>query len=177
MTGRAVSLFKGARIEMAAVSIGTTPAPADSRRHHVKKSSGAVIILLLTASFAFAGPQGQPAHPQQGAADWRQRMQQNHNAEQSIDQQVRRLTKDLELTPEQQTKVRELSKDHNAKIQKILDTAPPTLTRQAFMAQVHAISGEYHDAVNAILTPHQLELMKAMLGRLDNGQEHRRPRG
>jgi Spy/CpxP family protein refolding chaperone len=172
-----VSLFKGARIEVTADIDGITPALTDSRRHHVKNSLGASIIILLTAAFAFAGSQGQPAGPQQGGTDWRERMQKNHNAEQSIEQQVRRLTKDLELTPAQQAKVRELSKEHNAKIQKILDTAPPTLTREAFTAQVHAISGEYHDAVNAILTPHQLELMKAMLGRLDNGQERRRPRG
>jgi hypothetical protein len=58
-------------------------------------------------------------------------------------------------------------------IQKILDTAPPTLTYEAFTAQVHAISQEYHHAVNAILTSHQLELMKAMVGRLDNGKEDR----
>jgi len=30
-----------------------------------------------------------------------------------------------------------------------------------------------HDAVNAILTPHELELMKAMVSRLDNGKEDR----
>ena len=41
------------------------------------------------------------------------------------------------------------------------------------VAVVHAISQENHDAVNAILTPHQLELMKAMVGRLDNGKEDR----
>jgi hypothetical protein len=73
-----------------------------------------------------------------------------------------------------QEKVRQLSKDHNDRIQKILDTAPPTLTYEAFSAQVHAISQENHDAVNAILTPYQLELMKAMVSRLDNGKEDRR---
>jgi hypothetical protein len=141
-------------------------------------------IVLLATSFAFAGPAApiqsapaRPTHPMQDAADWRERMQKNHNAEKSIEQQVSRLTKDLELTPAQQDKVRQLSKEHNARIQKILDTAPATLTREDFTRQVHAISAEYHTAVNAILTPHQLELMKAMLGRLDNGQERRRPRG
>jgi hypothetical protein len=118
--------------------------------------------------------QAQQAHPLQGAADWRERMQQNHDAARSIEQQVSRLTKDLELTPEQQEKVRKLSWAHNARIQKILDTAPPTLTREAFTAQVHAISRDYHDAVNAILTPHQLELVKAMVSRLDGGNENRR---
>ncbi len=117
--------------------------------------------------------QAQQAQPLQGAADWRERMQKNHSAERSIEQQVRRLTKDLDLTPEQQEKVRLLSTEHNDKIQKILDTAPPTLTYEAFSAQVHAISQEFHDAVNAILTPHQLELMMAMVGRLDSGKEDR----
>jgi hypothetical protein len=112
-------------------------------------------------------------HPLQDAVDWRERMQKNHNVDRSIEQQVRRLTKDLDLTPEQQEKVRQLSKQHNDSIQKILDTAPPTLTHEAFTTQVHAISQEFHDAVNAILTPPELELMKAMVGRLDSGKEDR----
>ncbi len=121
-------------------------------------------------------PQVHKAHPRQGAADWRERMQKNHNAAQSIEQQVSRLTRDLELTPGQQAKVRQLSWERHARIQKILDTAPPTLTREDLTAQVHAISQDYHDAVNAILTPRQLELMKAMVGRLDGGRENRRAR-
>jgi hypothetical protein len=118
-------------------------------------------------------PQAQQAHPLQGAADWRERLQQNHDAARSIEQQVQRLTRDLELTPEQQEKVRQLSKEHNDRIQRILDTAPPTLTYKDFTAQVHAISRENHDAVNAILTPHQRELMRAMVARLDSGKETR----
>jgi hypothetical protein len=116
------------------------------------------------------------AGPVAGAADWRQRMQQNHNADASIEQQVQRLTRDLDLTSPQQDKVRQLARVHNVRIQAILDTAPPTLTREAFTVQVHAISQQFHDSVNAILSPHQLELMKAMLGRLDSGQESRRGR-
>jgi hypothetical protein len=115
-----------------------------------------------------------PAQAQQGAADWRERMQKNHNTEQSIEQQVSRLTKDLDLTPKQQVKVRQLAHVHHDKIQKILDTAPPSLTRAEFTTQVHAISAEFHDSVDAILTPHQLEQRKAMVGRLDSGTERRR---
>lgn len=121
-----------------------------------------------------AQTQGPQAHPLKGAADWRNRMQKNHNADSSIEQQVRRLTKDLDLTPQQQQKVRQLSREHNDRIQKILDTAPDTLSYEAFQVQVHAISQRYHDAVNAILTPHQLELMRTMVGRLDTGEERRR---
>jgi hypothetical protein len=118
--------------------------------------------------------QAQQADARQAVADWRERMQKHHSADRSIEQQVHRLTKDLDLAPEQQEKVRQLSKKRNDTIQKILDTAPPTLiTQEAFTAQVLALSHEYHDAVNAILTPHQLELMKAIVGRLDNGKEDR----
>jgi hypothetical protein len=119
-------------------------------------------------------PQAEPPQTLQDTTGWRARMQQNHNAAQSIEDQVSRLTKDLALTPAQQETVRKLAWDHNRKIQAILDTAPPTLTREDFTMQVHAISKEFHDSVNAILTPHQLELMKNMVGRLDSGQERRR---
>ena len=107
------------------------------------------------------------------AGDWRVRMQKNHNADSSTEQQVRRLTRDLGLTPAQQDKVRQLSRDHNDRIQRILDTAPATLTYPDFQTQVHAISRQFHNSVNAMLTPHQLELMKAMVGRLDSGTEAR----
>ena len=120
-----------------------------------------------------ASGQTQQASSLQGGADWRERMQRNHSADSSTEQQVRRLTADLNLTPVQQSKVRQLSRLHNDRIQKILDTAPPTLTYADFQTQVHAISREFHDSVNAILTPSQLQLMKAMVGRLDSGTEAR----
>jgi hypothetical protein len=136
----------------------------------------AVSIASCTKTQEKAAPpveQTPQANPLQDAADWRARMQQNHNADWSTEQQVRRLTTDLNLTPAQQDKVRQLSRVHNDRIQKILDTAPPTLTYQDFQTQVHAISSDFHDSVNAILTPHQLQLMKAMVGRLDSGTEAR----
>src|ERR1700741_2319103 len=105
-----------------------------------------------------AQAQAKRGNQMQDAADWRQRMQANHNADSSVEHQVRRLTSDLDLTPAQQTKVRQLSRWHNDRIQAILDTAPPTLTYQDFQTRVHAISAQYHDSVSAILTPHQLDL-------------------
>jgi hypothetical protein len=142
----------------------------------------ATLAMLGTAGCAKAQDKTPPQQAQggrqpgslQGATDWRERMQANHNADSSIAQQVRRLTKDLELTPAQQVKVQQLAKAHNERIQKILDTAPDTLSYAAFQVQVHAISQDFHNSVNAILTPRQLDLMKAMAGRLDSGQERRR---
>jgi hypothetical protein len=143
-----------------------------------------MVTSLLFAGVAVVGAAGcgkaqektppAQAQAQQDASDWRERMQKNHDTEQSIEQQVGRLTKDLDLTPQQQVKVRQLAHVHHDKIQEILDTAPPTLTRADFNTQVHAISAEFHDSVNAILTPHQMELMKSMVGRLHSGTERRR---
>jgi hypothetical protein len=134
---------------------------------------GCAALLGAVGSAMPAETAAQQAYPLQSAVDWRERMQEIHNPDRSIEQQVRRLTRDLDLTPEQQEKVRQLSQDHNDKIQKILDTAPPTLTHEAFTMQAHAISQEFHEAVNAILTPQQLVLTKAMVGRLDSGKEDR----
>jgi hypothetical protein len=111
-----------------------------------------------------SGTPAQQSKPVAGAVDWRQRMQANHNADSSVEQQTRRLTQELSLTSQQQTKVRALSWWHNQQIQAILDTAPPTLSYQDFRTQVHAISAQYHDSVNAILTPRQLDLMKTLVG-------------
>lgn len=147
--------------------------------------SVSIVLLIGLAAVGAAGcsraqdnaPPAQGQTPQtnalQGAADWRQRMQQNHSADSSVARQVRRLTADLGLSSAQQERVRQLAAVHNQRIQTILDTAPATLTYQDFQIQVHAISRDFHDSVNAILTPHQLELMKAMVGRLDSGTEAR----
>jgi hypothetical protein len=133
---------------------------------------------LLGATACNRAPANTPAsetpatqnQPMAGPPDWRQRMQANHNADSSVEQQTRRLTQELSLTSQQETKVRQLSRWHNQRIQAILDTAPPTLSYQDFQTQVHAISAQYHDSVNAILTPRQLDLMKSMVG-----QGRRRP--
>ena len=85
----------------------------------------------------------------------REQLQHIHTL-QSIDQELARLTKDLELTPDQQLKVR------------------PLASRQELGPQIHAISDETHREIHALLTDHQKELEKAMQQREHNGQENRR---
>jgi hypothetical protein len=108
--------------------------------------------------------------------NWRQEMLARHAAQpagKSLNEELARLTRDFQLTPAQVEKVRPILQDHNDRIQVMLDTAPPSLTFEAFNEQVHAISRETHDRINALLTPDQIQLMQAMIQRLDNGQEHR----
>jgi len=102
----------------------------------------------------------------------RQQLQHIHTP-QSIDQELARLTKDLELTPEQQQQVRPLLDEHHNRIQALLDKNP-TASRQELGPQIHAISDETHRKIHALLTDHQKELEKAMQQREHNGEDNRR---
>jgi hypothetical protein len=101
----------------------------------------------------------------------RQQLQHIHTP-QSIDQKLAQLTKDLELNPQHQEKVRPLLEEHHDKIQALLDKNP-TKSRQALGPQIHAISDETHRQIHALLTDHQKELEKAMLHHEHNAEEHR----
>jgi hypothetical protein len=90
----------------------------------------------------------------------RQQLQGIHTP-QSIDEELARLTKDLELTREQQPQVRLLLVEHHDKIQALLDNNPRA-SRQELGPQIHAISDETHHKIHALLTDHQKELEKAM---------------
>jgi periplasmic protein CpxP/Spy len=112
----------------------------------------------------------QNASAQQPSA--RQQLEHVHTP-QSIDQELARLTKDLELTPEQQQHVRPLLQEHHDRIQALLDKNP-TASRQEMAPQIHAISDDTHRDIHALLTDHQKELERAMQAREHQGAEGRR---
>ena len=125
------------------------------------------IVLMLGMS----GPAvAQDNGTQQPSA--REQLQHIHTP-QSIDQELARLTKDLELTAEQQRQVQPLLQEHHDKIQALLDKNPKA-SRQELGPQIHAISDETHRKIHALLTDHQKELEKAMQQREHNGGENRR---
>ena len=125
-----------------------------------------VMLMLAMAGSAVAQDNG----VQQPSA--RQQLQHIHTP-QSIDQELARLTKDLELTPEQQHQVRPLLEEHHDRIQSLLDNNPKA-SRQELAPQIHAISEDTHRAIHAILSDYQKELEKAMQQREHNGEENRR---
>ena len=125
------------------------------------------VMLML----GMAGPTvAQDNGAQQPSA--RQQLQHTHTP-QSIDQKLAQLTKDLELTREQQRQVRPLLEEHHDRIQALLDKNP-TASRQELGPQIHAISDETHHKIHALLTDHEKELEKAMQQREHNGGENRR---
>jgi periplasmic protein CpxP/Spy len=90
----------------------------------------------------------------------RQQLQQIHTP-QSIEQEFAHLTRDLELTGEQQQQVWPLLEQHHDRIQALLDKNP-TASREELGPQIHAISDETHREIHAMLTDHQKGLEKAM---------------
>src|SRR5882724_4607761 len=112
-----------------------------------------VVLICGMAGLAVAQENGQPPSA-------RQQLQHIHTP-QSIDQELARLTKDLELTPEQQQQVRPLLQEHHDRIQAVLDKNPAA-SRQQLDQQIHAISDDTHRQIHALLTDHQKELEKAM---------------
>jgi periplasmic protein CpxP/Spy len=103
----------------------------------------------------------------------REQLQRIHTP-QSIDQELAHLTKDLELTPEQQQQVRPLLQKHHDRIQALLDKNPSS-SRQELGPQIHAISDDTHHEIHALLSDHQQQLEKAMQHHEHNGGENRRP--
>src|ERR1700722_13210430 len=101
----------------------------------------------------------------------REQLQHIHTL-QSIDEKLASLTKDLELTPEQQRQVRRLLQEHHDKIQALLDKNPKA-SRQELAPQIHAISDETHRQIHALLTDHQKELERTMRHSGLNGVENR----
>src|ERR1700730_10636431 len=126
----------------------------------------AVMLTLGMASLPIA--QDNPVLPPSA----RQQRQHIH-APQSIDQELVRLTKDLELTPQQQKQVRPMLQEHHDRIQALLDKNPKS-SRQELAPQIHAISDETHHQIHALLTDHQKELEKAMQHRGHDGGENKR---
>ncbi len=125
-------------------------------------------VLLMVG---MAGPAvAQDNGAQQPSA--RQQLQHIHTP-QSIDQELARLTKDLELTPEQQQQVRPLLQEHHDRIQALLNKNP-TASRQQLGSQIHAISDDTHHKIHALLNDHQKELEKAMQQHEHNGEGNRR---
>jgi predicted HTH transcriptional regulator len=126
------------------------------------------IVVMLAGKTATVAQSNEAQQP-----SGRQQLQHLHTP-QSIDQELDRLTKDLQLTSEQQQQVRPLLEEHHDKIQALLDKNP-NASRQDLGPQIHAISDETHRDIHALLTDHQKELEKAMQEREHNGQENRIP--
>jgi hypothetical protein len=118
------------------------------------------LALLVAAAPAIAQDSAPPF--QSMATDWRQQMIARGSSSVPVDQALANLTRNLSLTPQQVAKIRPILQQHHDRISAILKSAPVSMTHDEFMVQVHRISAETHDRVNALLTPNQLERVKQL---------------
>jgi chromosome condensin MukBEF ATPase and DNA-binding subunit MukB len=130
------------------------------------------LVYGLLVAFGMAGPALTQDNAVQ-APSAREQLSHIHTP-QSVDQELVRLTKDLELTPEQQQQVRTLLEEHHKRIQALLDKYP-SASRQELAPQIHAFSDETHREIHALLGDHQRQLEQAMQQREHAGTENRRP--
>lgn len=93
---------------------------------------------------------------------------------QSTDQELDRLTKDLDLTQSQRKTIEPILQQHRDNIQALLDKNP-NLSREALRPQIHAITEKTHHEIEALLTGHQQQLAKAMQKRMHHGDGGEQP--
>jgi hypothetical protein len=120
------------------------------------------MTLILALALAVQQPGARSIPPAAQAGDWRQQMIARGSSPVSVDQALANLTRNLSLTPVQVAEIRPILQQHHDRILAILKSAPATMTHDDFMAQVHRISAETHDQVNALLTPTQLQLVRKL---------------
>lgn len=126
------------------------------------------VMLMLGMAIPSEAQGSEAQHPSAG-----QQLLHIH-APQSIDQELDHLTKDLELTQDQEKLVKPLLQEHHDKIQALLEKNP-NASLQELGPRIHAISDETHGQIHALLTEHQKALEKAMQQREHNGEENRQP--
>ena len=90
--------------------------------------------------------------------DWRQEMLTRDPGSAAVDGALARLTTKLDLTPDQANRIRPLLQERHERIVALLLTAPPSMTRDQFMADRHQITLRTRAELEAVLTPDQREL-------------------
>ena len=96
------------------------------------------------------------------SANWRQQMIDQDPGGAVVDQLLNTLTARLNLSDEQASKARPLLEEQHRRILAVLLTAPPSLTRDQFLAERQVIRTQTHRRVDALLTPEQLEIARQL---------------
>ena len=114
----------------------------------------AALVLVLSASLALAAQQPAPAPDAQAPAPTHR-----HHAP-DPQKEIARLTKELNLTPDQATKVTPILADRDQKVATL--QSDTTLTGDARKQQMRAIHKATEQQLDAVLTPDQREQMKSL---------------
>jgi hypothetical protein len=127
----------------------------------------AVATLSAVATFAFQGafmgPQAYASSFQIPAGpNWRQDLLSNDPGKAGLDRRVDGMERNLSLSSDQAAEVRSILQHGHDRIEALLLTAPPSLTRDQFDAESHQILADTRERIDTVLTADQLLLKKEM---------------
>jgi hypothetical protein len=94
--------------------------------------------------------------------NWRQQILDSDPGSAEVDRVLAHLTSKLELTTDQERQARPILEQRHQRILALLLTAPPTLTREQFLAQSRKITVQSHRQLNALLDPQQVMLAQQL---------------
>jgi hypothetical protein len=120
----------------------------------VRMKKAAIALILGAANCVFAQKASMPA------GDLRERLHHIHTPH-SIDNELDRLTKTLQLSQQQRDEVKVLLQQHQDRIQTLID-GNPTASDEFLHERIHSISDDTHRQINALLTDQQLMLVQQM---------------
>jgi hypothetical protein len=121
---------------------------------------GLATFAIQTAYFPIEA-RAEPFHIPDGP-NWREQILDRDPGSAEADHILDRLTSKLELTADQTRKARPILEQRRQRILALLLTAPPTLTRDQFLAQSRKITAQSHEQLNALLDSQQLMLAQQM---------------
>jgi hypothetical protein len=125
---------------------------------NVIRACAAIALIVGAANSAFAQQASSPA------GGLREGLQRIHSAH-SIDDELNRLTTTLQLSQQQRSEVKVPLQQHQDWIQALID-GKPHATDDFLRKQIHSISDDTHRQINALLTNHQLVLVRQMQARM-----------
>jgi Spy/CpxP family protein refolding chaperone len=96
-----------------------------------------------------------------------------HHRPMDVDSELAHLTKELDLTPEQQNQIRPLLVEHQQKEQVLHQDQ--SLSPDELRIKAHAISDETHKQIEVFLTDEQKQKVKAMQQRMHHGDQNDQP--
>ena len=121
--------------------------------------------LSLPAMAQYGGPQGAP--PQGGPMGGHRGGPGMHA---NVDERVKMLTERLNLTPEQQTKVRTIMEDQQKEMTALRENT--SMTEQERRSKMQEIHRNGMEQVRSILTPEQQQKMQQMHQNMEHRGEH-----
>lgn len=96
-----------------------------------------------------------------------------HHRPVDVDSELAHLTKELDLTPDQQKQIRPLLIKHQQKEQVLHQDQ--SLTPEELRTKAHAISDETHKQIEVFLTDEQKQKVKAMQQRMHHSDDEDQP--